>query len=761
MNHLEWALKYAQLGWAIFPCSPGQKTPATQHGVKDATKNEYLIRDWWGRMPDANIAVACGEPSGIYVVDIDVSDRANGWDSLSKYNLPETVKQLTPRGGAHLFFRTNTPPANKNNFLPGVDIRSTGYYVVLTPSIHPNGGRYEWIQERAPWECELAEYPDCLRPQGKAKSSPPPPLVLPSTHVVDSDVLRRASAYLATCDPAVQGCGGHDKLLRAADFMVRGFALSEAQAFDLLAHEFNPRCDPPWDLDDPRELKDFRRKISEAQKFNSDKPVGWLLDSQEYTEQPCLYTPEAIQKLIAVEEAKLIKPVVERPFVEEEEEEQEDPEERQRELAFLTQPTGLLGELCSWINRTALKPQPLLTLGCSLAFLGALYGRKVRAGRLRTNLYCMGIAGSSWGKDHAPYQIRRLCERAGCSDLLGGDDLASDVAIESRLERHPATLFLWDELGHFLNALKNPGANHTARTVYTLMKLYSSAKSVYKGREYKDGDTQRKLIQPCCCIYGFSSPGRFHEGLSPEELQDGWLSRCLVFYAGSDPVKSRDPQTEEETIPESLVTQVRAWRQRIIEPDGGHTVGTLLNYDVAGQYQAADPIQLVVSVDTEAKQRFIVFDNDCIAYGRDNPELKCLWAKGEENARKIALILAVSDNPDNPIITFAHADFACRLMRFLLRDFSLHAGDITESEIERHKRRLLDVVDQAGQRGCVKRELTRKSRWLNGRGRDALLADLLEAEDLFRKPDGKTTRFWSRRHYILHRKQAECTPNQQ
>ena len=75
LNH---ALKYAAMGWHIHPLVPRQKVPITTHGVKDATTDEKQIRAWWKKWPDANIAVACGEKSRIYVVDVDKSEKADG-----------------------------------------------------------------------------------------------------------------------------------------------------------------------------------------------------------------------------------------------------------------------------------------------------------------------------------------------------------------------------------------------------------------------------------------------------------------------------------------------------------------------------------------------------------------------------------------------------------------------------------------------------------------------------------------------------------
>ena len=69
-RNLRAALAYATAGWPVFPCIPGEKVPATSHGVKDATTDAAQIRAWWARNPDRNVAIATGAP-GPDVLDID------------------------------------------------------------------------------------------------------------------------------------------------------------------------------------------------------------------------------------------------------------------------------------------------------------------------------------------------------------------------------------------------------------------------------------------------------------------------------------------------------------------------------------------------------------------------------------------------------------------------------------------------------------------------------------------------------------------
>ena len=159
---LDAAIEYASKGMAVFPIKSRGKDPLTKHGVKDATTNFNTIEKWWTRYPNANIGIACGAVSGgLLVVDLDEKENGiSGSDSLHNWErengeLPETVRSITGKGGAHLLFRIDHTEKNKVNLLEGVDIRSDNGYIVAPPSIHPNGNRYEW--EYDPDEYEIAK----------------------------------------------------------------------------------------------------------------------------------------------------------------------------------------------------------------------------------------------------------------------------------------------------------------------------------------------------------------------------------------------------------------------------------------------------------------------------------------------------------------------------------------------------------------------------------------------------------------------------
>lgn len=99
-------------------------------------------------------------------------------------------------------------------------------------------------------------------------SKPKPKKSKPSNQ---AKVLVRASRYLSTMDPAVQGEAGSVACLKAALAMVKGFCLSKGAAFDLLTNEYNHRCQPPWSE------QELWHKINSASE-STELPDGYLLE---------------------------------------------------------------------------------------------------------------------------------------------------------------------------------------------------------------------------------------------------------------------------------------------------------------------------------------------------------------------------------------------------------------------------------------------------------------------------------------------------
>ena len=184
---LAWALALAEIGWLVFPlheptgvdrcacmnpeCRNVGKHPRVGNGFHSATRDPGVITGWWTQWPNASIGIRTGPESGIAVLDLD--DGKGGYESLEKLEaefgpLPITVEAITGGGGRHIIFRypTNgTGIKNRTEFLPGLDVRGDGGYIVGVPSRHRNGSLYAWDKECAPHEIAVAELPVWLSEQ--------------------------------------------------------------------------------------------------------------------------------------------------------------------------------------------------------------------------------------------------------------------------------------------------------------------------------------------------------------------------------------------------------------------------------------------------------------------------------------------------------------------------------------------------------------------------------------------------------------------
>src|ERR1035437_3329836 len=147
MNTLSRALQYLAMGWSILPIKQGEKIPAistwTEFTKRKPTMSE--VTQWFTQMPKANIAVICGEISGIICVDID---SGKGEPDLLNLELPPTLSSRTGGGGMHVIYKWRKGLVGaKVGIRKFVDIRSDNSYIVLPDSLHVSGNKYKWINE--------------------------------------------------------------------------------------------------------------------------------------------------------------------------------------------------------------------------------------------------------------------------------------------------------------------------------------------------------------------------------------------------------------------------------------------------------------------------------------------------------------------------------------------------------------------------------------------------------------------------------------
>jgi len=162
---LDAAIHYMQGGWRIIPLhrvGPDGKTCSCKKGAGCPTPGKHpKAFDWskaapmsapdiyatWDITRPPNLGVVTGEPSGIWVLDID---GLVGQDALRRLiadngDLPKTRLHKTGSGGFHFIFRLPAgfrPKTDSNIFkdeYPRIDVRGVGGQIVLPPSRSDKG----------------------------------------------------------------------------------------------------------------------------------------------------------------------------------------------------------------------------------------------------------------------------------------------------------------------------------------------------------------------------------------------------------------------------------------------------------------------------------------------------------------------------------------------------------------------------------------------------------------------------------------------
>lgn len=273
-SSLEFALALTRLGLSVIPVPrprpgaakgfPGDgKVPSIAWKRFQLTRpTEAELRTWFAT--EQNLAVVTGAVSGVVVVDAD-SPEAVSW---VKRNMLRTPWRVRTARGLHLYYRhPGVPVSNKARICTkagalALDVRGDGGYVIGPGSVHASGAGYtaegNWSEPStnlpAFW-IGLLERPRKTPTQDSPRPRP------------EGDVVERARRYLAAIPVPVIGEGSDRATLSAACRLVRGFALTEAEACSLLWDWAGGR--PGW----TREW--VERKVANALAYG-DEPMGGL-----------------------------------------------------------------------------------------------------------------------------------------------------------------------------------------------------------------------------------------------------------------------------------------------------------------------------------------------------------------------------------------------------------------------------------------------------------------------------------------------------
>lgn len=365
---------------------------------------------------------------------------------------------------------------------------------------------------------------------------------------------------------------------------------------------------------------------------------------------------------------------------------------------------GLLGDIARWSQTSAFRPVREFAQPAALATLSALFGRRwATPTGLGLNLYIVAVAETGGGKDALIGAPRALLAGAGFRHLLGPGDFSSDAAIEKSLRTRPVQLMPLDEFGKLAQAMMGRNAPSFAKlAAKALLEIYprSAPGSEWTGKARASDEhdcAAEPLYSPTLSLLGVSTPEGFFEGMSQENLNDGFLNRLTVVRAGKAGERQRDPS--RLTPPPALVDALRAAYEGSM-PEG-NLVGAALRD--AGSVPTIKFAKWADDAALAAIERVEAWEDDAADNGR-----RGVTGRTAEQVQKIATLRALSRNPADPAVEGADITWAFEMVKASVAEIERGAREnMSGSEFEALVNAIERAVIQADDAGIAWSHLVR------------------------------------------------------
>lgn len=376
----------------------------------------------------------------------------------------------------------------------------------------------------------------------------------------------------------------------------------------------------------------------------------------------------------------------------------------------LTCPPGYVGRVAEWIEAQSRRPRRRLAVAAALQSMGNIAGLRYTddLDGVTANLFAFCVAGSRTGKEAIQQAVAEIHRAAGCGPATHGA-IKSEQEIVKNLTRHQAAFYVIDEIGIFLQKVKNAqqkgGAiyldgvigmlmsayskadgfmlltgdmreevrTHLARELATIHRKIEEASGSTIGLEARERDLQRALAsldngleRPFLSLIGFTTPVTFDSLVDYQSATNGFIGRALIFQ-------------ERDTAPRSK----EGFRRTPMSPQ---MVATLSQIYYAGEYdtQASERVEYYgqrTQVPTDQKAADMLrlalhwFEDEAILH-KTRTGLEALYLGAYEIVSKVSLILAIPEGRR----TAEHVRWAFALVR---QDIESKARLVTANDREK------------------------------------------------------------------------------
>lgn len=316
----------------------------------------------------------------------------------------------------------------------------------------------------------------------------------------------------------------------------------------------------------------------------------------------------------------------------------------------LTYPPGLVGDIATFLYAAAPRQVEEIALAGAIGFMAGICGRAYNISGVGLNQYVMLIAPTGTGKESISSGLDRLIQmiKPRFPDVVrfkGPGEIASPEALHKYLSENPSVYAIVGEVGLKLQEMSSVQASPSQRGLKRLLlHLYNKSGDgkTLDGMIYSDKQKNVSVIEaPAFTIIGESTGKRFYEALDEGMIEDGLVPRfTLIEYDGPRPALNEH--------------HLGIWPSNELADTVANLAAKCYRSVQADQVGASPEAQVLLN-------EFNVYCDNRI--NNTNKEtLRQLWSRGHMKAMKLAAIVAVGCNWNQPIISEAAAIWSINMV---------------------------------------------------------------------------------------------------
>jgi hypothetical protein len=347
-------------------------------------------------------------------------------------------------------------------------------------------------------------------------------------------------------------------------------------------------------------------------------------------------------------------------------------------------PPGFVGAIAQFLYSNSILPIKEVSICAALGLVAGICGKAWHIPKSGLNLYIVLVARSATGKEALHDGISTLV--SACvpkfpqfGNYVDFTEYASGPALIKACAQNTSFVNVSGEWGRRMKRIAmedgRDGPMATLRTQMTNLYQKSAPKSIVGGIGYSAQENNiEQLTAVAYSMVGESTPQTFYDSLTETMMEDGFLSRFLVIaYDGERPEENQ---------------------QLVTVPDEA-----LVNGLCTLAYQAEMSITQATSMMVNRTERAAVMLKDFNDHASEkirstNEESRRqMWNRANLKVLRVSALLAVADNPTNPIVDIQHVEWAKDL---ILRDIDimrkrLEQGDVGLGDSSR-ERKLVAII---------------------------------------------------------------------